>query len=221
MTYPHSLGYALFPLCLVYVGHKFKRCRAGQLCALGRGWIVEIDYIVGGVRLDRVDDVQLRESGLRRVRHARMVEDSTQVIPRGGVVRRERNLLLGEALTGDAVCEIDRALVANVIVSAPALTRQYSHLTPQKRGDKDSRKFTPHRLLRVLACPGLVPVLEREEEAMMPRRVVAHVISEESLDERQLVGPQVRLIKVGEQPLPVAPGVVVLCVYLEHLLVEC
>ena len=56
---------------------------------------------------------------------------------------------------------------------------------------------------------------------MMPRRVVAHVISEESLDERQLVGPQVRLIKVGEQPLPVAPGVVVLWVYSEYLLVEC
>jgi len=105
-TYPHSLGYALFPLCLVYVGHKFKRCRAGQLCALGRGWIVEIDYIVVGARLDRVDDVQLRESSLRRVRQARMVEDSTQVIPRGGVVRRERNLLLGEALTGDDVCGI-------------------------------------------------------------------------------------------------------------------
>ena len=107
MTYPHSLGYALFPLCLVYVGHKFKRCRAGQLCALGRGWIVEINYIVDGVCLDRVDDVQLRESGMRRVRHARMVEDSTQVIPRGGVVRRERNLLVGEALTGDAVCGVE------------------------------------------------------------------------------------------------------------------
>ena len=35
VTYLHSLGYALFALCLVYVGHEFKRCRAGQLCALG------------------------------------------------------------------------------------------------------------------------------------------------------------------------------------------
>ena len=125
MTYPHSLGYALFPLCLVYVGHEFKRCRARQLCALGRGWIVEVDYIVVGARLDRVDDIQLRESSLRRVRHARVVEDSTQVIPRGGVVRRKRNLLLDEAVTGMTCAGYeDRAMVANVIVSAPALTRQ-------------------------------------------------------------------------------------------------
>jgi hypothetical protein len=56
---------------------------------------------------------------------------------------------------------------------------------------------------------------------MMPCRVVAHVVREESLDERQLAGPQVPLIKVGEEPLPVAPSMVVLRVCLEYLFVEC
>lgn len=60
------------------------------------------------------------------------------------------------------------------------------------------RQFTPHRLPHVLACVTLVPMLERDEEAMVPRRVVAHVLREESLDERQLTGPQFRLVKVGD-----------------------
>jgi len=112
MTYLHSLSQALFTLCLVYVGHEFKRRRARQLCALGRGWILEVEHIVGA-RLDRIDDIQFRESSLRRVRNVRMIEDTTQVIPRGGVVRRKRNPFLDEALTGmTCVGYEDRAMVA-------------------------------------------------------------------------------------------------------------
>jgi len=55
---------------------------------------------------------------------------------------------------------------------------------------------------------------------MVPRRVVANVVGEEPVDERQFVGPQLLLIEVREQPLPVAPGVVVLRIGLEYLLVE-
>jgi len=98
-TYLHSLGYALFTPCLVYVSHKFKRCGAGQLCALGRGWILKVNHIPRA-RLDRLDDIQLRESSLRRVRHACIVENSTQVIPRGRIVRRKRNLLPDKAIKG-------------------------------------------------------------------------------------------------------------------------
>lgn len=90
-----------------------------------------------------------------------------------------------------------------------------------QKEDINLRHFAPYRLLRVIARPNLRPVLERDEEAMMPCRVVAHVIREESLDERQLAGPQVRLINVGEEPLPVAPSMVVLRVCLEYLFVEC
>lgn len=112
VSHLHSLGYALFTLCLVYVGHEFKRCRTRQLCALRRGWILEIEHILVPC-LDRVDDIQPRKSSLRRVRHARMVEDSTQVVPRGGVVRRKRNPFLDEALTGmTCVGYEDRAMVA-------------------------------------------------------------------------------------------------------------
>jgi hypothetical protein len=97
VTYLHSPGYALFTPCLVYVRHEFKCRRARQLCAPGRGWILEVEHVVD-TSLDRVDNIQLRESGLRRVGDVRMVQDSTQVIPRGCIVRRKRNLLFGKAL---------------------------------------------------------------------------------------------------------------------------
>ncbi len=50
-----------------------------------------------------------------------MIEDSTQVIPRGGVVRRKRNPFLDEALTGMTCAGYeDRAMVATQL-SAPQL----------------------------------------------------------------------------------------------------
>ena len=55
---------------------------------------------------------------------------------------------------------------------------------------------------------------------MVPCRVVANVVREEPVDERQFVGPQLLLIEVREQPLPVAPSVIVLRICLEYLLVE-
>jgi len=67
----------------------------------------------------------------------------------------------------------------------------------------------------VLASASLVSILECHEKAMMPSRIVTDVLSEESLDEWQLTSPQLLLIKVSEQPLPVAPGVIVLCVRFE------
>jgi hypothetical protein len=76
VTYLHSLGDALFTLRLVYVRHEFKCRRARQVCAAGRGWILEVKHVVDS-RLDRVDDIQFCEGGLRRVRQVRIVEDST------------------------------------------------------------------------------------------------------------------------------------------------
>jgi hypothetical protein len=101
----------------MYVGHEFKRRRARQLCALGRGWILEVEHIVSAC-LDRVDDIQLSKSSLRRVRDTRVIEDSTQVIPRGGVVRRKCDPFLDEALTGIR----GQSHGGNIIVSVP--TRQ-------------------------------------------------------------------------------------------------
>jgi len=66
----------------------------------------------------------------------------------------------------------------------------------------------------------LAPTLKGDEEAMVPRRVIPHVVVEKPPDEGQLTRPQLGLVKVREQPLPVAPGVVVLRVGLEHFLVE-
>ena len=77
------------------------------------------------------------------------------------------------------------------------------------------RQLTPHRLVCVPACAYLASILERHEKAVMPSRVVADVLGEEALDELQLTGPQLRLIKVSKQPLPVAPGVIILGVCFE------
>jgi hypothetical protein len=146
-----------------------------------------------------------------------MVQDSTQVIPRGCIVRRKRNLLFGKALKGDDVVRDNKdiAMVAGQIVSA--LCSADASDNGQNEGI-NLRQFAPRRLL---ARPSLVLIFEWDEETMVPRRVVAHVIREESLHERQLASPQIRLIKVGEQPLPVAPSMVVLRVCLENLFIEC
>ena len=55
---------------------------------------------------------------------------------------------------------------------------------------------------------------------MVPRRIVANVVREQPVDERHFVSPQLFLIEVREQPLSVAPSVVVLRIDLEYLLVE-
>jgi hypothetical protein len=150
-----------------------------------------------------------------------MIQNSTQVIPRGRIIRRKRNLVLGEALWGIAWGAVTRT--KDIAIVAGQLSAPYSADTSDdgQKEDMNLRQFAPHSLLQVLARPSLRPILERDEEAMMPCRVVADVVRKESLDERQLTGPQVRLIKVGEEPLPVAPSMVVLRVCLEHLFVEC
>jgi hypothetical protein len=155
VTYLHSLGYALFTPCLVYVRHEFECRRARQLCAPGRGWILEVKHVVD-TSLDRVDNIQLRESGLRCVGYACMVQDSTQVIPRGCIVRRKRNLLFGKALKGDDVVRDNKdiAMVAGQIVSALCSADASDH--GQNEGI-NLRQFAPRRLL---ARPSLVLIFE-------------------------------------------------------------
>ena len=73
---------------------------------------------------------------------------------------------------------------------------------------------TDHRLPIFLSLPEAR--LESDEEAVMPRRVVAHVVLEHLLGVAQLARPEGVLVEVGEQPLAIGPGVVVLRVDLER-----
>ena len=50
---------------------------------------------------------------------------------------------------------------------------------------------------------------------MVPRRVVAQIAVQHAFYERELTAPQRIVVEVGEDPLPVRPGVVVLGVDLE------
>lgn len=91
--------------------------------------------------------------------------------------------------------------------------------TADDRRNDDLREFTLHNCFCFVLAT-LPPAFKRDEEAMVPCGVVANVVREEPIDERHFVSPQYILIEVCEQPLPVAPSVVVLRIDLEYLLVE-
>jgi len=67
--------------------------------------------------------------------------------------------------------------------------------------------------------PVLVPLpdarLEHDKETVMPRRVVAQIAVQHAFYERELTAPQRIIVEVGENPLPVRPGVVVLGIDVE------
>ena len=65
------------------------------------------------------------------------------------------------------------------------------------------------------SSPFLTPDWKANEKAVMPGRVVAHVVLEHLLGVVQFAGPEVVLVEVGEQPLAIGPGVVVFRVDLE------
>ena len=79
------------------------------------------------------------------------------------------------------------------------------------------------RNTRQLSADDRIPVLvslpdaglEHDKEPVMPRRVVAQVVVQHGFYKRELTAPQRIVVEVGEDPLPVRPGVVVLGVDLE------
>lgn len=56
---------------------------------------------------------------------------------------------------------------------------------------------------------------EHDKVAVMPRRVVPHVRKKKVVGVRKLVVPEVGVVQVGQKPLAVAPGMVVLGVHAE------
>jgi len=61
------------------------------------------------------------------------------------------------------------------------------------------------------------PGFERDEEPVVPRRVVPYVSAQEQLDKRQFTAPEFGLVEVDKQPLAVCPRVVILLVDGENL----
>lgn len=79
------------------------------------------------------------------------------------------------------------------------------------------------RNTRQLSADDRIPVLvslphaglEHDKETVMPRRVVAQIAAQHAFYERELTAPQRVVVELGENPLPVRPGVVVLSIDVE------
>lgn len=191
LTYLCGLHEAVASFGFVNVGEELNGCSTWQLRTLRRQGVLKVNNIICCLPWQLWDGVGLNEQLQSRVRSVGVVEDTAQVVPRRRVVGSRCDGVLH--------------------VSAP----RYRQNGGDVRLFIILREFSPQDCIPVfVSLPR--PRLEYGEEPVVPRRVVPNVFREHVVHEGQFSLPQLIVVEVCQQPLPIRPRMIVLLVYFQR-----
>ena len=176
-------------LALSNIREELHRRDCGKLGALTWRRVIQVDHRVGSLLRFGVGEDEFL---YRPVGCLRTIEDTSDVIPWGEVVRCKRYLPL----------------------SVPGV--RFSVRKPVCQGEH-KRNLAPHHFLPVfISLPD--SRIKHDKEPVVPSGVVPDILIYQLLYERDLHRPKFVSIKVRKDPLAIGPSVIVLGIFLEYIL---